>query len=396
MSLTLEYSIVSAFILDDPIAGVLDNVTYTLAGEKFVDISADLVRASISRGKNRELDRFSAGSGSFEMRNDSRQFDPNYTPGSLYGNLVPMRPIKLSVDGTRVFTGIVDDFQYAYTPKPESRAALEVSDEMTLLARQTMVNYAPASELSGSRVTDVLDLPEVLWPTERRNISTGLSTLGTATFSGNALEYLQKVDASEQGALFIAKNGDLTFLDRNDNAPRTGSITNFADDGSGIPFTRLAVNYGTEQLYNDVEITSPVGTATASNSRSQQTYGIISYSNDTLLSTTDQLQYFADYVVSQYADPEYRVSGLSVNMDSVTSGQRASILALELGSMCQIKFTPNGLGDPILQYAQVIGITHDIDQTRHDVTFAFASTEFTTLVLDDAVFGTIDNNAIGF
>jgi len=396
MTVTVEYSVVASFILDDEIAGVLDNTVYTLDGEKFESVTADLITASITRGKNRELDRFSAGNGSLEFRNDQRQFDPQYDAGALYNNLVPMRPIRVNVDGKRIFTGLVDDFNYSYTPKPESKAQLQVSDELTLLAREELSGLAVSEELSGSRVNTILDNSNVAWPSDERDISPGDKPLAAGTAEGNVLEYLRRVSGSEQGALFVAKNGDLVFLDSNDNAARSGSVTEFADDNTGIPFSRLLVNYGTEQLYNTVEITSTAGTATAQNARSRQIYGILSYNLETLLASQLFLDNLADFVVTKFADPEYRVQGLTINLDRLTTSQRADLLDLELGDMCKVTFTPNSLGDPIVQFAQLIGIGHDIEQTRHDVTLNFAATDFTVLVLDDTQFGTIGSNALGF
>jgi hypothetical protein len=41
-------------------------------------------------------------------------------------------------------------------------------------------------------------------------------------------------------------------------------VTVFADDGTGIPFAPAALDYGTEQLYNSITVTSPGSTAVAS------------------------------------------------------------------------------------------------------------------------------------
>jgi hypothetical protein len=73
------------------------------------------------------------------------------------------------------------------------------------------------------------------------------------------------------------------------------------------------------------------------------------------------------------------------------------VLGLELGDVVKITFTPNSIGDPIVQFGQVIQLAHEIDQTRHDLVLGLASVDWTFLVLDDAVFGTMDsNNALAF
>jgi hypothetical protein len=62
MATVVELGAVEGFILDDPVAGVLDNTVYTLGGTVFKNITDRVITVGIGRGKNRELDRFSAGS----------------------------------------------------------------------------------------------------------------------------------------------------------------------------------------------------------------------------------------------------------------------------------------------------------------------------------------------
>ena len=397
MATVVELSTVEGFILDDPIAGVLDNEVYTLGGNTFADITSSLISASINRGKNRDLDRYSAGAASIILNNEDRKFDPLYSGGPLYNQLVPRREIRITTDGERIFTGTVDDYNLDYIPRPRSKAEIVASDDLSVLARQLLHDFNPSSQATGARVTAVLDDPNVSWPDDRRSVDAGESTLGTGIFSGNALEYLQTVDASEQGALFVGKEGDLVFRDRLDFTPTSTSVVDFADDGTGIPYQRVQVNYGIELLYNNVEVTSPAGVSIANNQRSRTAYGVSSFDLETLVDSQAQLDNLADFLVSKYADPEYRISGFSINLDSLTSVQKADALGLELGDLVKIKFTPNSIGDPILQYGQVIRIDNEIGQTQHDLILGLASVDWTFLVLDDAIFGTMDsNNALAF
>ena len=395
MATVIELETVEGFILDDPIAGVLDNVEYTLGGSAFTDITSSLIDLSIARGKQRDLDRFSSGALSITLNNETRLFDPLYLAGSLYGQIKPRRAVRVTTDGIRQFTGVIDDWNFSYDPGGISKAQIVATDDFTLLARQTYAATSSAQK-SGARITAVLDSAGVLWPSDRRDISTGISELEAETFSGNALEYLQKVETSEQGALFIAKDGDLTFLDRSAATPTSSSLVTFADDGSGISYTSVGVNYGIELLVNNVTVKSGVGTATASNNRSKTAYGISSEDLETFLDSQDQLNNMADFIVSKYADPEYRFSSVSMNLDTLSTSNKNTVLGLELGDVVLIKFTPNNLGNQIAQYGEIIKLDHNIQQIRHDVTIGISATDWTFLVLDDAVFGTIDVNHLGF
>lgn len=397
MATVVELGAIEGFILDDPVAGVLDNTEYTLGGVVFKDITDRVITLSTDRGKNRDLDRFNSGSLNVILNNDDRAFDPNYSSSPFAGAIVPRREVRVTVDGVRTITTTIDDWNYSYTPDGDSRAEIQATDEFTLLARQLLTAGTATPQLSGARVNAVLDMESVDWPASERTIDAGVSTLGADVFEGNALQYLQKVSDSEQGLLFIGKDGKLIFRDRLDATPTTASVTDFADDGSGIPFTLTAVNYGSELLYNQSVVTSNAGTATASNDRSQTAYGVTSVELDTLVSTQLQLQNLADFLVQKYGDPEYRFETIRVNLDTVGSANKATCLGLEIGDIINITFTPNGIGSPIQQYGQVIRINHEIETSRHDMFISVSSLDWTFLVLDDTVFGKLDsNNALAF
>jgi hypothetical protein len=156
------------------------------------------------------------------------------------------------------------------------------------------------------------------------------------------------------------------------------------------------VNYGTELLFNQATVTSSVGSSTSTNQFSQTQYGITSTELDTLVDSQAQLDNIADFTVQKYAQPEYRFAGVSMNLDTMSAPNLASVLALELGDIALIKFTPNSIGDPILQYGQIISLDNSIEGQRHDITIGVTALDWTFLVLDDALFGTIGNNSLAF
>jgi hypothetical protein len=397
MATVVELGAVEGFVLDDPVAGVLDNTTYTLGGTVFKDITSRVITMNTTRGKNRDLDRFSSGSLNITASNEDRAFDPNYSASPYAGAIVPRREVRVTVDGVRVISTTIDDWNYGYSPDGSSRAEIVATDEFTLLARQVLTAGTATPQLSGARVSAVLDMVSVAWPEDKRSIDVGESTLGADVFEGNALQYLQKISESEQGLLFIAKNGDLVFRDRLDATPTTAALTDFTDDGTGIPFTLTAVNYGSELLYNQAVVTSGELSAQAGNDRSQIAYGVTSVELDTLVSNEAQLQNLADFLVQKYGDPEYRFETISVNLDTVGVTYKATCLGLEIGDVVSITFTPNGIGDPIEQYGQIIRISHELEPLRHDMFISVSSLDWTFLVLDDAVFGKLDsNNALAF
>jgi hypothetical protein len=206
----------TGFKLDDPTRGVLDNTTYILGGELFYDISSRVQSVSVRRGKSEALDRIDAGISSVVLDNNDRLFDPLYEAGLYYGQLVPRRQVRISANDNPVFYGYVEDFDLAYLPGNRATAQIDIADAFGALANAGIDELDPPSELSGARVERVLDLPEVNWPQELRDIEEGRSILLDSTVSGiSALEYLQRVSTSEFGNLFISKDGFLSFRVRN-------------------------------------------------------------------------------------------------------------------------------------------------------------------------------------
>ena len=94
MTLTVELGIQAAFTLDDPVAGVLDSTDFTLGGVEFVDVTDKVRSVTLARGKNRDLDRFNAGTLSVTLNNENRDFDPLYSASPFVNNIEPRREVR--------------------------------------------------------------------------------------------------------------------------------------------------------------------------------------------------------------------------------------------------------------------------------------------------------------
>ena len=389
------------FRLDDPIAGVLDNTQYLLGGTIFFDVTNKVKEFSITRGKSRQLDRFQTGQAQVVFDNNNRDFDPEYTSSPYYGQIIPRREVRIT-SGTAVqYFGTVDDWNLDYEPNGDNLAIAVLSDGFRTLANQTLNAFTNTEENSGSRINTVLNKNTVNWSATKRSIDTGRQTLGADEVSQdtNVLSYLQTVEASEPGALFIGKTGNVTFRDRA-VAPTSDAIV-LADDGRGIPYQGMKVVYGSELLYNDITIASTVtgGTAVAGDVTSQGDYGILSLSQTNLLMSTDAaVQELADWYATLYSNPEFRFESVEVLLNDLTAEQQSDVLGLELGSVVKIIFTPGNpkVSPAIEKYAEIIRFDHRVNQFTHSCSIGFATLDTAFLVLDDAVFGKLDSAALGF
>lgn len=385
--------------LDDPIAGKLDDTDWVLAGTLFYDVTDKVRSINVTRGKNRQLDYFDAGLANVVFNNQDRTFDPEYDASPFAGQIIPKRSMRISSGGEYLFWGVIDDWNLNYDPNNENTASAAASDAFTAFAQQALTASTATPQTSGQRVNAILSDPAVNWPVEDRDVETGVQNLiGDEIADGtNVLEYLRTVSRSEPGSFFIGRNGDVVFRDR--RTPQTSGGLVLADDGTGIPYYGMKVVYGSELLYNEILIGSvTAGTVLAQDTDSINEYGVLALQRTGLL--MDDAQDVADlavYYARKYSQPEYRFEAVSLQVDQLTPSQQADVLGIEIGDVLQIKFTPGGVSPAISKYAEVIRVDNAIDPITHTITLGFSTLDFSLMVLDDLVFGKLDNgHALAF
>lgn len=388
------------FRLDDAVKGKLDNTAWLLGGTLFYDVTDKVRSVAIKRGKNQQLNQYDAGLANVVFNNNDRTFDPEFAASPYYGQVIPKRQLRISSAGILQFYGVIDDWNLSYEPNGDSLASAACSDALAFFANQTIGVRTNSVQQSGDRLNTILSLPEIDWPTEDRDIETGAMELGadTVTESTNALDYIRRITRSEPGSFFIAKNGNVTYRDRRTGPASGGSI--LADDGSGVPYSNMTVEYGSELLYNEIFATSVI-TETGVQALAQDSineYGIFNLTrSDLLINSATDLESYVTFLANKFKDPEYRFKSVQIILDQRTEIQQDEILALEIGDVVQIKFTPNGVAPAIEKYAEIISLDHAVDTINHVLTMGFSTLDFSLMVLDDAVFGKLDNgNALAF
>jgi len=381
--------------LDDPVAGKLDDPEWVLAGTIFYDITNDVRAISIRRGKSNYIDNISAGEVVVELNNRLRSYDPTYAAGPYYGQIIPKRAVRVSSNDIIEFSGLVDDWNLLYEPNGEAIATFVASDGFVYLNNQTLNAGTATVQQSGARVNAILDDPTVLWPTELRDIDTGVHQLGAdvITDNTNALSYLQLVETSEGGRLFISKDGYVTFRDQSVTVG-TGTVVELSDNGTGIPYQNMVVVYGSEQLYNEVVLESAITntTVSATDTDSISQYGIFNLTQSGLLTNSNtQLAEYASTLVKRFSEPEYRFDSVQVRLNDLSLATQNSVLDLEIGNVVKITFTPSSIPPAIEKYAEIIRINHEVDITgEHLVTFGFATVDYVGWLLGTEAFGRLD------
>jgi hypothetical protein len=211
-NVVVEFGAFTGLTLNDPVLGRLDE--NPLDGDiAFTPVPQGVFAVSTKRGRDKDIGRTSAGSLSLSLRNEDRFFDP--LVGDFARFTFPRLPVRVQVEGTAIFTGFVDDWNYSYTPNGDSTADVQATDTFSRFARQVNAGGSAVQESTGDRLNRVLDQVTLnyLGP---RDIDAGNSTLIAGDLGNDsALQYmLDIVEQSEQGLVFMAGDGTFTFRER--------------------------------------------------------------------------------------------------------------------------------------------------------------------------------------
>lgn len=393
-------SLLTAFRLDDPEYGVLDEGVLGI-GITLVDVSARAASVSIRRGRQNRIDPVQAGRATVILRNNDGALDPLNTASVLYPGVEPRRPINIYADSVQVYAGFVDDIDLEYTPGGDAAVRIEASDGLTRFA---LASFPSAGEVftaedSGARIQSVLNSNVNFWD-GLTDLDTGDSLLAAGTAKGNALEYLQLVERSEGGFFFVARDGKLTFRNRNNPAQNPGALT-LSDVPGGIgvctPYVQLTRQAGIEDIFNEVTAVGPAGTAIASDTNSIETYGIRDLEmNELLLATQGAVEGRVAYEVVRRANAYTSVKTVTVDQ-SVQPGGCSSTLEHDLGDSVIIVFSPPGVTQQT-QTSALVGLEHQWTvgtswRTSFNLTEESSSA---FLILDDVDYGQLGVGALAF
>jgi hypothetical protein len=211
---------------------------------------------------------------------------------------------------------------------------------------------------------------------------------------------LQTVTTSEQGYLFIAADGTLTFKGRTEVLNPVADAIFTGAPGAGVPYQTLMNEFGDELLYNVIVTESPAGgpfTATDNDSVAQ--YQAQTYSQTSLLNgSSAEVQSLGQYLLGKYKQPVLRFTGLSTQLLALDDAKQNACLNLDLTDTCNVvKHFTVGSPSSVDQTVIVTGVSHNITPGSHIISYTFESTDGNQyLTLDDPVFGTLDNNLLSF
>lgn len=390
-------SFAQAFIIGSGVFGT--NVLAETAAV-IVDVSDQINKIDVKRGRTALSDQFQTGSLSLRIVDQNGDFNPQNPSSPYYNLLTPMKKVQISATYNSVtypvFSGFITSYVTTYPKDAEDVAytTIQAVDAFRLAqnAQISTVTGASAGDLSGTRINQILNT--IGWPASMRDIDAGLTTMQADPGTNRtSLQALFTVADSEYGAIYVDAAGSFVFQDRNVTVTSIGGTpTVFADDGTGIEYKDASWVLNDVLIFNKATITRVGGSAqVAFNQASIDKYFLHSYFQNDLLMQSDAvaLDYARAYVASR-AETTIRVD--SIALDLYTPNYNSGILAaLDLDFFDPITvITTQPGGSTLEKTLQIFGVAMSITPNSWKTTF-------TTLepVIDGFIIGNVDYGVLG-
>lgn len=397
--------IVNEFTLNDPVLGLLNGTGVLDGNFGGIDITDFVMSADVRRGRSNELAAFEAGSATLLLTNNDRRFDPINESSPYWDNSLnrsgvqPRRRVTVMCQDELLFDGAISSISVAYDNQL-STCVIEAADDFVLLANQfTQNTFTPPIEISGARITSILDLPEIAYDATSRSIATGGKDLQAAEIEAgtNALSYLQECAKADQALLFVSRDGVLTFTDPLETVWFYEITAMFVDTFETPSLDTLlytAINTITDQtfLYNKVIAGIDGGPEfTADDAVSQGQYGISTLSLTNLLLENDSdAQDLSAALLDRYKQPVYRFDDIEFITNGFEDHERSLLFSLEIGNTIEVVRTFT-VGTPatVEAYYQVERLTHRITPNEHRIIVGLGDLKLVIFpfILDDAEYG---------
>ena len=345
----------------NPNAWTLDNTPFPVTlGPEFVDtytnVSADVRAMKIYMGKSRELDQYQVGRTSVVLDNRARDFDPlNLSGPYVSGGETQVKPGRrlrcflthpTTLVEYQMYQGVVRNWGLDYTGKFDAVSHAYASDAMTELAN-TKVDLTTSAGASGTAMAEILAAAGIA----NREVDAGNSTLQAMTFAADALSAARVIEQSEQGTLYVEKDGTLTFLERHALLNETRHNTSQATFGAGnLSIHEIEIGYESDIVKNKATVTRGGGAAQEfSDDESIAEYGEKAMTLTGMASASDaDALALATYLVAKNAEPAVRVKSITI-MPQFHADLMTQALARRLLDRVTVQFAPFA---PLVAYSK--------------------------------------------
>jgi len=244
----------NGFTLDSASKGVLGGVNYVLGGvAEFFDVTANVFSVNIFRGRRDWDGKIEPGQCTLQLFDPLGYFTVTNS-ASPYWNVArgrlgfePTRRMRVSRDGWYLFVGQIVDYSQQVTIQNQSIITISGSDDLLSLNNKVLLAHTPVAQKSGARVGAVLSRAEVglFAGVGERSLAVGEANLGAAPVEAgvSVKDYLDRVNNSEYGRIFMSRSGVLNFDSRVGRELDGVDVAFTHAEGTGIPFNAFEIAY---------------------------------------------------------------------------------------------------------------------------------------------------------
>ena len=392
------------FTIGDPVNGRLG---FGILGDGsapalVIDVT-DVTRSiNIKRGRNILQDTYEAGSATVRIYDPTGRFNPQNTSSDLFGQLTPLRKLRISAsyigNTYYLFSGYTTTYTYTYD-QAENVSYVDITavDGFRLfnLANITTVTGSANGDTTSQRIGKILDT--VSFPVSMRTFDTGnsLCQADPAT-TRTALNAIKNAEFSEQGAFYMDAEGQAVFKNRTNVVASAGNTPIEFNQTGDIPYKNLAFAFDDKLIINQATITRIGGVAQfAQDSGSVAVYFPHSVNYDNLVVQTDtDANNIARIYVSTRSDTTIRIDSMQVDLldPAVPTG---TMLAMDYFTNVDISnIQPDG--STITKNLQVQGISWDITPNRWLGTFTTLEPITDGFIIGNTTYGVLGDDILGY
>jgi hypothetical protein len=346
--------------------------SWNTASPTWVDITVDVVSVQFRRGANGSLDGngYAAGTGTVVLANNGRKYDPDYSSGTYFGQLLPGKPFRVTFvnsAGTTVtvFRGVTQgDWEQNYEPANRwATAHVDFVDAYALAAASFNVTSG-ATKLAHEAFNTITAVSG--WPL--RDTPTASSALVVEPNETRCLPALQLVEVSEQGRIFVDRTGTWRFINRDTFLSAGSSVATFDDDGTDVGYSEVTTSAGREQLRSFVTLT---GSHTTDVTASVDTNGPLQGMQiGGVWARQEEPRAIAPWLATRLSTPATRADRLQ--WSPLQGGNAAKdALSVDVGDTITVVRRPVAVGSAITMTSVVESVSMQIQASprRWDVTF---------------------------
>jgi hypothetical protein len=392
------------FTIGDPVNGRLG---FGILGDGtapalVIDVTSVTRSINIKRGRNILRDTYEAGSATVRIYDQDGRFNPQNTSSDLFGQLTPLRKLRISASylGTSyyLFSGYTTTYTYTYDQAEQvSYVDITAVDGFRLfnLANITTVTGQANGDDTGERIGKILDT--VSFPNSMRTIDTGdsLCQADPAT-TRTALAAIVNAEFSEQGAFYMDSEGQAVFKNRTAVVASAGGTPIEFNQTGDIPYKNLAFAFDDKLIINQATITRIGGTAQfAEDAGSVATYfpHSVNY-NDLVVQTDTDANNIARIYVATRSDTTIRIDSMQVDLldPAVPTG---TMLAMDYFQNVDISnIQPDG--STITKNLQVQGLAWDITPNRMMCTVTTLEPITDGFIIGNTTYGVLGDDILGY